>query len=30
VRVFIEERLILVTSISAACIVLGFVLIRYV
>jgi membrane protein YqaA with SNARE-associated domain len=30
VRVFIEERLMLVTSISAACIVLGFVLIRYV
>ncbi len=30
VRLFIEERLMLVTSVAAGCIVLGFVLIRYV
>ena len=30
VRLFIERRLTLVTSIAAVCIVLGFVLIRYV
>jgi membrane protein YqaA with SNARE-associated domain len=30
VRVFIEQRLMLITSLTAACIVLGFVLLRYV
>ncbi len=30
VRVFIEQRLMLITTLTAACIVLGFVLVRYV
>jgi hypothetical protein len=30
VRLFIEQRLMLVTSLAAAFIVLGFVLLRYV
>lgn len=30
VRVFIERRLMLITTVSAVCIVLGFVLVRYI